>query len=112
MTTEIYRHRIEHPIAWSGSDFRGKDAIAFDLSARQVTALEDIRTAESNGELQQLLETEGLPESERRRARAILADRDQERLMNSIPRLVVYENGTSVPCEVRYFKDTESPCEQ
>ena len=47
MTTEIYRHRIEHPIAWSGSDFRGKDAIAFDLSARQVTALEDIvmRTA-------------------------------------------------------------------
>ncbi len=47
MKTEIYRRQIEHPIAWSGSDFRGKDAIAFDLSARQVTALEDIvmRTA-------------------------------------------------------------------
>ena len=47
MKNEIYRRQIEHPIAWSGSDFRGKDAIAFDLSARQVTALEDIvmRTA-------------------------------------------------------------------
>lgn len=53
-----------------------------------VTALEDIRTAESNGELQQLLEAEGLPEAERRRALAILADRDQARLKNSIPRLV------------------------
>ena len=25
---------------------------------------------------------------------------------------VVYENGTSVPCEVRYFKDSEAPGEQ
>ncbi|NQZ99334.1 MAG: TauD/TfdA family dioxygenase [Myxococcales bacterium] len=47
MSTEIHRERIDHPIAWSGSDFRDKDAIAFDLSTRQVAALEDIvmRTA-------------------------------------------------------------------
>jgi len=47
MTTEILRQRIDHPIAWSGGDFRGKDAIAFDLSTAQAAALEEIaaRTA-------------------------------------------------------------------
>ena len=48
MSTEIHRERIDHPLAWSGSDFRDKDAISFDLSLRQAAALEDIlvRTAE------------------------------------------------------------------
>ena len=53
-----------------------------------VTALEQIRTADSNGELQQLMEKEGLDEEQRRRALRILADRDESRLANSLPRLV------------------------
>jgi len=32
---------IHHPGAWRGTDFSGKDAIAFDFSSRQITILED-----------------------------------------------------------------------
>ena len=42
MTAEIHRARIDHPIAWRGSDFPGKDAIGYDLSAGQAAALEEI----------------------------------------------------------------------
>jgi hypothetical protein len=40
--TSIHRARIEHPMAWRGSDIKGKDAIAFDLSARHAAALEEL----------------------------------------------------------------------
>src|SRR5687768_14997993 len=33
--------RIDHPMAWRGSDIK-KDDIAFDLTARQSAALEDV----------------------------------------------------------------------
>jgi hypothetical protein len=42
MTTEIHRARIDHPIAWRGSDFPDKDSIAYDLCAGQAAALEEI----------------------------------------------------------------------
>jgi alpha-ketoglutarate-dependent taurine dioxygenase len=47
MATQIYRARVDHPVAWRGSDFPSKEAIAFDLSASQAAALEEIleRTA-------------------------------------------------------------------
>lgn len=61
---------------------------ALTVCQAAVTALVDIRTADANTELNQILEAEGLPESERRRALATLADRDQERLKNTLPRLV------------------------
>jgi hypothetical protein len=32
---------IDHPMAWRGSDLKGKDDIAFDLTARQAAALEE-----------------------------------------------------------------------
>jgi len=38
----IYRKLIESSLAWRGSDIRSKDDIAFDLSASQVAALEEI----------------------------------------------------------------------
>jgi len=34
--------RIDHPMAWRGSDIKGKDAIAFDLTGRQGAALESL----------------------------------------------------------------------
>ncbi len=40
--TPIYRERIDHPMAWRGSDIRSKDEISFDLSARHVAALKDV----------------------------------------------------------------------
>jgi hypothetical protein len=40
--TPIYDAPIDHPMAWCGQDIAGKDAIAFDLSARQAAALEDV----------------------------------------------------------------------
>ena len=39
MATEIHRSHIDHPMAWRGSDFAGKDALAVDLSARQIGLL-------------------------------------------------------------------------
>jgi len=39
--TPIYSARIDHPMAWRGGDF-SKENIAFDLSAKQVAALEDV----------------------------------------------------------------------
>jgi hypothetical protein len=33
---------IDHPMAWRGSDIRSKDDVAFDLSSRQQTALEEL----------------------------------------------------------------------
>jgi hypothetical protein len=42
MPTPLYDRRIDHPMAWRGSDFGSKEKIAYDLSARQVAALEDV----------------------------------------------------------------------
>jgi hypothetical protein len=33
---------IDHPMAWRGSDIKSKDQIAFDLTARQAAALEEL----------------------------------------------------------------------
>lgn len=41
-TTPIYEGQIHHKAAWRGSDFSSKDDVAFDLTAAQVTALEEI----------------------------------------------------------------------
>jgi len=40
--TPIYREKITEPMAWVGSDFKGKEDIAFELGARQVAAFEEI----------------------------------------------------------------------
>jgi alpha-ketoglutarate-dependent taurine dioxygenase len=40
--TPILRHRILSRDAWVGSDFKSKDDIAFDLTSKQVAALEDL----------------------------------------------------------------------
>jgi hypothetical protein len=39
--TPIYSARIDHLMAWRGGDF-SKDDVAFDLSPKQVAALEDV----------------------------------------------------------------------
>jgi hypothetical protein len=39
--TPIFCDHIDHPMAWCGGDF-SKDDISFDLSQRQVAALEDV----------------------------------------------------------------------
>jgi hypothetical protein len=48
LLTPIHQERIKHPSAWCGADFGGKDDLAFDLSPRHVSALEEIlaRTAQ------------------------------------------------------------------
>jgi len=40
--TPRFPARIEHPMAWRGSDIRSKDEIAFDLTGRQAAALEEV----------------------------------------------------------------------
>lgn len=40
--TPILREKIDHEIAWIGSDIRSKDEIAFDLTPRHVAALEEV----------------------------------------------------------------------
>lgn len=40
--TPIYDGPIEHKMAWRGSDLGGKEALAFDLTARHVEALTDV----------------------------------------------------------------------
>jgi hypothetical protein len=48
LPTPIHRQRIDHPAAWTGTDFASKEELAFDLSPRQAGALEEIlaRTAD------------------------------------------------------------------
>ena len=47
LLTPIHEHRVDDAMAWVGTDFAGKDDLAFDLSAKNVAALETIlaRTA-------------------------------------------------------------------
>jgi hypothetical protein len=45
MATPIYRKPVTGPIAWTGDDFTTKDDVAFDLSPRNVAALESILLA-------------------------------------------------------------------
>ena len=40
--TPIHDARIDHPMAWRGSDIKDKDEIAFDLTRRHQIALEDV----------------------------------------------------------------------
>ncbi|HZU88635.1 MAG TPA: TauD/TfdA family dioxygenase [Stellaceae bacterium] len=40
--TSTFPAFIDHPMAWRGSDIKGKDDIAFDLSGRQQRALEEL----------------------------------------------------------------------
>lgn len=40
--TPIYNKRIDHPMAWKGSDFKSKDDFAFDLTASHIEGLKDI----------------------------------------------------------------------
>ena len=40
--TPILRSPIDHPMAWRGQDFAGKETVAFDLGRRQVEALEEL----------------------------------------------------------------------
>jgi hypothetical protein len=42
MPTEIYTETVTDPMAWTGADFTSKEDFAFDLSARNVAALESI----------------------------------------------------------------------
>ena len=45
MPTAIYTERVTDPMTWTGADFTSKDDFAFDLSARNVAALESILAA-------------------------------------------------------------------
>jgi hypothetical protein len=40
--TSVFPAFIDHPMAWRGSDIVSKDEIAFDLTARQAKALEEL----------------------------------------------------------------------
>jgi len=40
--TAIFDKEITHPMAWVGSDFKSKEEIVFELSAKQTKAFEDI----------------------------------------------------------------------
>ena len=42
MPTAIYTERVTDPMTWTGADFTSKEDFAFDLSARNVAALESI----------------------------------------------------------------------
>jgi len=42
MPTAIYTEQVTDPMAWIGADFSSKEDFAFDLSARNVAALESI----------------------------------------------------------------------
>jgi hypothetical protein len=59
-----------------------------EVCAAAVTALATIRSEASQIELQEILESEGLDQEQRRRALTILAEQDAKRLDNSLPRLV------------------------
>src|SRR5271154_3845089 len=45
MPTAIYTERVTAPMTWTGADFSSKEDFAFDLSARNVAALESVRLA-------------------------------------------------------------------
>ena len=45
MPTAIYTQQVTDPMAWTGADFSSKEDFAFDLSARNVAALESILLA-------------------------------------------------------------------
>ena len=45
MPTAIYTEQVTGPMAWTGADFSSKEDFAFDLSARNVAALESILLA-------------------------------------------------------------------
>ena len=45
MPTAIYTERVTDPMTWTGADFTSKEDFAFDLSARNVAALESILAA-------------------------------------------------------------------
>ena len=42
MPTAIYTEQVTDSMAWTGADFASKEDFAFDLSARNVAALESI----------------------------------------------------------------------
>ena len=46
MPTAIYTEPVTDPMAWTGADFASKEDFAFDLSARNVAALESILAAD------------------------------------------------------------------
>jgi hypothetical protein len=48
MPTAIYTEQVADSMAWTGADFSSKDDFAFDLSARNVAALESILAKTSN----------------------------------------------------------------
>lgn len=52
--TPMYADQIDRKIAWQGSDFRGKDDIAFDLSGRHIAALKDILKRVENISLEEI----------------------------------------------------------
>ena len=45
MPTAIYTEQVTDPMTWTGADFPSKEDFAFDLSARNVAALESILLA-------------------------------------------------------------------
>src|SRR5690242_2192415 len=42
MPTAIYTERVTDPMSWTGADFTSKEDFCFDLSSRNVAALESI----------------------------------------------------------------------
>jgi hypothetical protein len=42
MPTAIYTEHVTDPMAWTGADFSSKEDFTFDLSTKNVTALESI----------------------------------------------------------------------
>jgi hypothetical protein len=48
MATPIYRNTVTGPMAWTGADLPSKEDVAFDLSPRNVAALQSILHATAN----------------------------------------------------------------
>lgn len=83
---EIALRRAPLGVPYLGAVCERDEVVAVCEAA--VTALEGFRTADAQGELQQILELEGVDETQRRRALAILVQQAPERVDNSAPRLV------------------------
>jgi hypothetical protein len=74
--TAIGTSPIDHRMAWRGSEIKGKDDIAFDLTARHAAALEEV--------LQRINKTSALSDIAPEDCRHPALDADLERVFNEI----------------------------
>lgn len=76
---------VDHPMAWRGSDIKSKDDIAFDLTARQQSALEELLARSE-------FEDWDEPERKRLMLRLWLDAESNRRRRPVVPQIHIYEN--------------------